>query len=199
MATEEAFPNEEAATPAKERKTGSKWVSYVIETAIIIVAIVLVYILRREVYETAIITSGSMQPTLFKDDRAVVDHRRSLQGQWRRGDIVLVNAPESWGENDQMLVKRIIGMPGENLEIRNGQVWVNGKQLVENYTNAALDAEMFGPFHLGATEYFVMGDNRPNSEDSRIHGPIDGKYLHGRFTLVVAPFDHIGRVRPPSY
>lgn len=190
----------EAIDAAPDEKKSSKWLSCLIEAAIILVAVVLVWLLRTHVYETAIVTSGSMQPTLYKDDRALVDHRASLHGHWRRGDVVIFNGPPAWGDNDdQMLVKRVIGLPGENIELKNGQVFIDGRQLTETYIKEPMEADSFGPFHLGATQYFVMGDNRRNSEDSRINGPVDDKYMHGRFTVVVAPLAHAGRMPLPEY
>lgn len=189
----ESSPTSEA--PRQKRFT---LVGCIIEAAILIVAVVIIYLLRVGVFETAIVTSGSMEPTLYKDDRVLVDHRATLHDQWKRGNILLFKSTGDWGEDTQLITKRIIGLPGEDWEIRNGDVYINGKLLAEKYLKEAPEAENYSG-HLGSDQYFVMGDNRRNSEDSRVHGPIEDKDIEGRVLYVVAPLSRWGRVPDPGY
>jgi signal peptidase I len=195
------------ATGSSATKKGNKWVSLAIETAILVVALVISLAIRFGVYESAIVISRSMEPTLLVNDRLIVDHRLSLAGTWRRGDIILFDAPPWWGEdaNDggtpMQLVKRIVGMPGETVDVTaDGNVYINvaAKPLHEPYV------EKIAPTHpahvqLGEAQYFVMGDNRPNSDDSRRNGPINDENIHGRIVRIFWPLARSGAVSPPNY
>ncbi len=165
---------------------GAKWLSWVIEIAIIVVVVLLAVLVRQGLYDVAIVTSRSMEPTLTVGDRVVFDHRQSLYGQWQRGDIVFFDPPESWLSDDpSVLVKRIIGLPGETIEVRGGQVLVND---VEIKAGAQTDPEdNVPPLKLTEDQYFVMGDNRRNSADSRVNGPIAKSDIRGRATIRLWP------------
>lgn len=185
-------------------KTASnKTLAYVIDGAVLIVALLLFWALRVGVYESAIIISGSMSPTLEVGDRLLVDHRDSWHGKWRRGDIVTFTPPPSWAaanSEGEQYVKRIIGLPGETVEVNAGQTTIDGKPLAEPYlTLAPSPVETPVSFTLGADQYFVMGDNRPNSEDARDHGPISDSDIHGRAVRILGPWNHMGAVRSPDY
>ena len=164
-----------------------------LEGGILIVALVFGLILRLYAYEGALITSRSMAPTLSRGDYLLIDHRAALRGTWKRGEIVFFNAPASWGLEKQTLVKRIIALPGETVAVFNGVVLVNGQPLKEPYLKPH-DADDFFPIRLGQNEYFVMGDNRDFSEDSRDFGPISEKEIRGRIVTRLWPISVIGTV-----
>ena len=190
--TGEATPE----TPA----VSSKWVTYAIEGAILMLALILGLLIRAGVYETVLIPSASMEPTLKIGDRMLVDHRNSLHGRWRRGDIITFHPPESWQDPDQdLLVKRIIGLPGETVDIYQGKVYINGKELQENYLQAPMDPDDPIQLSLVPGQYFVMGDNRNNSDDSRDHGPVPEQDIRGRAVRLLAPFSRMGALPPPNY
>ena len=164
----------------------SKTLTRILEGIILVMALVLGLAIRFGVYETAIVVSSSMEPTLLVDDRILVDHRKSLSGTWQRGDIVFFSPPPSWtgGESEdigELLVKRVVGLPGETVSSLGGQIWVNRRPLDEPYLSRKIDRQT-PPLSvvLGPNEYFVAGDNRDNSEDSRILGPIPNEVIHGR-------------------
>ncbi len=184
------------ANPSKPSSGGhsSKFLTRLIEGVILILAVVLGLMIRGGLYQTMTVISGSMQPTIEINDRVLIDRRQSLHGNWRRGDILLFKEPESWGGGEDMLTKRIIGLPGETVVVRLGRLYINDVALPEPYLSGAPEAEMYGPFILKAGQYFVMGDNRNNSEDSRDHGPINENDILGRAALRLWPLSRFGHV-----
>ena len=97
-----------------------------------------------------------------------------------RADIVVFHYP---AEPSKSYIKRIIGLPNEELEIRDGKVLINGQSITEPYVDARnnLSARPYGPLKIPADNYFVMGDNRDNSNDSRSWGPLPRKFIYGQF------------------
>ena len=187
------------ATP-KTPEVSSKWVTYAIEGAILTLAVILGLLIRAGVYETVLIPSGSMEPTLKTGDRLLIDHRNSLHGRWRRGDIITFHPPESWNDpNQDLLVKRMIGLPGETVDIYQGKVYINGKELQENYLKEPMQADDPIQLSLGPGQYFAMGDNRNNSSDSRHNGPVLEQDIRGRAIRILAPFSRMGALPRPQY
>jgi signal peptidase I len=178
---------------------GNKTLTYAIEGAILVLALLLGLLIRFGVYETAIVTSDSMRPTLARNDRLLIDHRNSLHGKWQRGDMVIFEPPSSWSDESDTYIKRIVGLPGETVEIRGGQVWINGRQLQENYINGAPEPEHLQPFQLPPGQYWVMGDNRNNSFDSRRAGPLPDASILGRAVYRLGPLGRTGGLPAPSY
>ena len=194
---------------ATVKKSSSKWVTIAIEVAIVVVAVLLGIALRVGVYHTAIVTSGSMESTLQVSDRMLIDHRASLHNQWQRGDIVLFNEPQSWQqtaspdaipeEEGGELVKRVVGLPGETVDIYDNLVYINSKVLSEPYVKEAMTENENRRFILTPGQYFVMGDNRNNSDDSRFHGPIEDNDIIGRAVRLVGPWGRFGVLPLPDY
>ena len=165
----------------KESKArgSNKWLRWLLEAAIIVFVVLLMVVVRLKIYNIAIPISGSMEPTLQVGDRIVYDHRASIQGQWQRGDIVFFKPPASWQDADgDLLVKRIVGLPNETIAIRGGHVSVDNQEIKAGTVEDGDDN--FMPFKLDQDEYFVLGDNRGNSDDSRRHGPIKSQDIEGR-------------------
>ena len=118
------------------------------------------------------VPSGSMEQTIIIDNK-VVAYRYAYQfGKPERGDIVVFPYPDNEKVN---YIKRIIGLPGETIEGRDGYIYLNGKLLKESYVTELLDSD-FGPCEIPEGSYFMMGDNRNHSEDSR---DWDHKYVAG--------------------
>jgi signal peptidase I len=168
--------------PPKKEATelaSNKWLTWLIEAAIILLAVVVVVIVRVKIYNVSIVISRSMEPTLHVGDRLVFDHRASIQGQWKRGDIVFFEPPSTWQDAEgDLLVKRIIALPNETISIRAGHVYVDNQEIKAGMVEDADDNLV--PRRLGTDEYFVIGDNRSNSDDSRNHGPIRKGDIRGR-------------------
>src|SRR5919202_6949041 len=133
---------------------------------ILLVTFALVFgFVRPFVVEAFYIPSESMVPTLEIGDRVFVNKFVYRFSEPRRGDIVVFKSIE--GENDD-LIKRIVGVPGDEVELRNGLLFVNGERYRERYVNKEFpDDSFFGPITVPEGKVFVMGDNRANSRDSR--------------------------------
>ena len=132
-------------------------------------------------YRTFSIPSESMEPTIRRGDQILVDMYYFHNHKPARSDVVVIQRPKI------LVIKRIIGLPGDTIEGREGTVLVNGKDLSEPYmllsTSKSLESSRnFGPTQLIAGEYFVLGDNRDNSLDSRYpeFGPVPLKTIIGR-------------------
>ena len=146
-------------------------------------------LIQGTLVQARVIPSGSMERTLLVGDHLLVSrlgydagvpftgwHVR-LWREPRRQQVVIFRAPFA-GSPDY--VKRLIGLPGDRLEIRDGAVWINGQRLAEPYLEAPLNpVERFGPVTVPADSYFVMGDNRANSYDSRYWGFLPRSALVG--------------------
>lgn len=170
------------------------WLARALEIGILVLGVALVMLIRLAWLETAIVTSGSMEPTLRINDRLLVDHRASLRGTWAHGDVVLFDAPESWSGAGETLVKRVVALPGETVEVRAGGVVLNGTPIAEPYlpqapppSDAEPDALASPPRKLGPDEYWVMGDNRWNSDDSRSNGPLPESAIRGHLLRILLP------------
>jgi signal peptidase I len=156
---------------------------------VLLVALGVAVAMRTYVVQTFYIPSGSMEPTLDIGDRILVDKLSYHLHAVHRGDIIVFARPPGEtlepGVND--LVKRVIGLPGETISAKGGQVYINGKLLPEPWLPKGVVTSNFGPVHIPKGYYFVMGDNRPFSSDSRVFGPISGKLIVGRVVARIWP------------
>jgi signal peptidase I len=179
----------EAAPAADEKKHGRA----VLEWGILLAAaVVIAIVVKTFLFQPFYIPSESMSPTLEKGDRVLVNKLSYRLHDPRRGDVVVFSAPEvEKREGYDDLVKRIVGLPGDTVEGRAGHVYIDGKRLAEPYLHGVETGD-FGPKHLGANSYFMMGDNRPDSKDSRSFGPIKRSKIVGRAFLVFWPLDRLG-------
>jgi signal peptidase I len=137
------------------------------------------FLMHRYVYAIYIIEGSSMCPALNDGDTALVNMLARQLGTLDRGEIVLVRD----GRFQEYATKRIVGLPGERIDFRENQVFVDGKPLPEPYLRKQTMTESEVPtFQLGKDEYFVLGDNRVESYDSRIYGPVPKKAIMGSYT-----------------
>ena len=172
----------------------------------IVIAVILALFIRTFIVQAFKIPTGSMENNLLVGDHLLVNKfvfgpsessiERMLLPETavKRGDVVVFKYPE---EPDRDFIKRVIGLPGETLELRHKQVYINGRPLDEPYVHflvppsthaqefAAYDVrEQFGPVTVPDDKYFVMGDNRDNSQDSRYWGFLPRDYIKGKALLV---------------
>ena len=140
------------------------------------------YAANHRVY---VVPSGSMAPAILPGDRVLVELRDAPPA---RGEIWLVQGPTS------ALVKRVIGRPGETIEVRDDRVWIDGEPLDEPYLIAPTGGTM-PPLRLGPDQYFLMGDTRGISLDSRTFGPVQAGKLFGRVEYRCWPSNRLGAIR----
>jgi signal peptidase I len=192
-----AAPDQVPGTPAPapappERKRRS--VRVAIEWgAILVVAVLAAILIRSFVVQPFYIPSGSMEPTLNVGDRVLVNKLSYDLHAVHRGDIVVFKKPPTDttpGVKD--LIKRVIGLPGESISGRDGHVFINGHELAEPWLPKGVTTAPFPSTFIPQGDYFMMGDNRGDSADSRIIGPIPKSLFIGRAFLRVWPLSRIG-------
>ncbi len=183
----------------------------------IVFVLVMVIIIRFFVGEIRWIPSGSMKPTFVEGDRIVVERFSRFYKTPNRGDVMVFYPPFTELKNtpwklfsrltgffckDVAYIKRVIGMPGDTLEVKidstgAGYVYINGEKLDEPYVKSVYDyslctERMFcGPIKLKEDEYFMMGDNRGNSQDSRYWGTLKQDRFIGRAVFLFWPLSRI--------
>ncbi|EFQ23254.1 signal peptidase I [Aminomonas paucivorans DSM 12260] len=173
------------------RDMAKPWWREALET--ILWALVLALVLRTFVVQAFWIPSGSMIPTLDPGDRVLVlkfwYHLPSVDP--KRGNLVVFKYPV---DPRRDFVKRIIGLPGETVELREGKVYVNGVQIDEPYVVNS-DTYTMAATEVPKDSYFCMGDNRPNSQDSRFWGFVPRNFLKGPVVFRYWPLTRIGLPR----
>ena len=171
---------------------------------LIIAALVIAVLIKAFLFQAFYIPSDSMVPTLQKNDRVIVNKLSYHLHAVHRGDIVVFTTPK--GPDGQPidptikdLVKRVIGLPGEVISAKNDQILIDGKVLHEPYLPkgtvsdcTSFATQCFPTGKIPANEYFVMGDNRSNSRDSRYFGPIPKHEIVGRVFVRVWPLKRLG-------
>jgi signal peptidase I len=165
--------------------------------AVLVVALVLAFGVRTYVAQMFFIPSGSMLPTLQVGERIVVDKLSYRLHPVHRGDIVVFRKPPLEQADYSDLVKRVIGLPGDTVSAVDGRIYIDGKPLSEPWLPQPLPVtapsplpqafSLSRPYTVPAGEYFVMGDNRTDSEDSRYFGPISGHLIVGKMVFEVWP------------
>ena len=186
----------------KEKSTArviAEWV------AVLAGALVLALVLRSVLFQAYYIRFTSMEPTLGNGDRVLVNKLGYDIGDVDRGDLVVFERPLGVsGRQEDDLIKRVIALPGEVIAFVEGDVYIDGRRLYEPYlrssgiTNgkmpSACAAIVDDGCLIGAGEVFVMGDNRPNSTDSRTFGPISEDLIVGHAFLRLWPMTDFGRL-----
>jgi signal peptidase I len=175
----------------------------------LIIAVILALFVRTWVFQAFKIPTGSMEPNLLIGDHLIVNKmifspaetfiERALlpRRDIRRGDIIVFKYPE---EPERDFIKRVIGLPGDRLELRRKTVYINGEPLAEPYAHLAEPAsqsagvtgdlrEFYGPVTVPAGQYFMMGDNRDFSQDSRYWGLLPAHYVKGKALFIYFSFE----------
>ena len=175
--------------PTQERESGP-WLRDLLETLVLALFLFLVANTLTSRYE---VRSISMQPTLYEGQYLVVSKIAYWFHTPTRGDIVVLDPPKS--QSDIPYIKRVVGLPGEHIQIRDGRVWIDGVALNEPYVSGpTIYAD---DFVLGPDEYLVLGDNRNNSSDSHIWGALPRDHIIGKTIFRYWPLEKWGTM--PTY
>lgn len=159
--------------------TKSKFFNEIIEWAgVIIAAVVFSLFINFCIIVNAVVPTSSMETTIMAGDRVIGLRLSYAFSEPERGDVVIFKYPDN---EDILYIKRIIGMPGDTVEVADGLVYINGKVLREPYLNVVTEGN-FGPYKVPEESYFMMGDNRNNSADSRFwkHTFLDRDKIEGK-------------------
>ena len=175
---------------ARNRRLAIEW------TVLIVAALVIAFLIKTFLFQAFFIPSESMVPTLKVGDRVLVNKLSYDLHDVHRGDIIVFKTPPGQDDGVNDLVKRVIGLPGETVEFRDGSVFINGKQLDEHYlpdgTVTAPTCGVATSVTVPAGHYWVMGDNRTQSKDSRCFGAIPKGDIVGRAFFRFWPLSRIG-------
>lgn len=170
---------------------------------ILIIALVIIVPFRTFVAEPFVVSGSSMLPNYHNGDYLIIDRLSYITGSPRRGDVIVLRYPK---DTSQFFIKRVIGLPGETVKLAQGHVVIintehpQGLQLNESYLINPV--ETFGktdPTTLGSGEFFVLGDNRTASSDSRVWGILPRDDIVGRVWARIFHFNEAGFIKTPTY
>lgn len=164
-------------------KKDSKIIKFIKELIPYVIILIVVVVIRTYFFTPIMVSGPSMQPTLDGGEIMILNKMDNIE----RFDIVVVDI------KSEDIIKRVIAMPGETIACENGIIYVNGKKQDEKYSQGS--TYDFEKVTLEDDEYFVMGDNREDSLDSRVLGEINRKNIKGTAKLVLFPFNKIGMVK----
>jgi signal peptidase I len=160
------------------------------------VALGLAIVVMIFLYQPVKVEGTSMNPLLSDQERIFINKFVYHFEPIERGDVIVFWYPL---DRSKSFIKRVVGLPGESIEIRDGHVYINGQELADQYVPAGyLDGSTYAPHHVPADDYFVMGDHRDSSNDSRVFGPVPRQFIYGKAVFAYWPADHFGSLTSTS-
>lgn len=160
------------------------------------VALGLAVVVMIFLYQPVKVEGTSMNPLLSDQERIFINKFVYHFEPIDRGDVVVFWYPL---DRSKSFIKRVVGLPGETIQIKAGDVYVDGKELPDQYVPSSyLDGSSFGPRRIPPDSYFVMGDHRDSSNDSRVFGPVPRQYIYGKAVFAYWPVDHFGSLTSSS-
>jgi len=178
-----------------EQQTKTNWGNAARELVETVLLTLVIFFMIRFAIENYRIEGYSMEPNFHDGQFLLVNKIQYLLAPPQRGDVIIFRYPLNPKKN---FIKRVIGLPGETVEIRAGKVFVDGERINEEYPFNFADYD-YGPITVGEDEYFVLGDNRPESSDSHSWGLLPTKDLIGKAWVSYWPPDEWGVVPHFSY
>ncbi|MFA5107824.1 MAG: signal peptidase I [Patescibacteria group bacterium] len=169
---------------------------------VIVISLAIIIPVRYFLIQPFYVKGASMEPTFYDNQYLVIDEISYRFSKPERGDIIVFRYPQNLS---QFFIKRVIGLPGETIQIRNGLITIKNSQaplgevLQECDYLGDLNTSGTETVTLGSDEYYVLGDNRPESLDSRRIGPIAKKYIVGRTWIRAWPFNSWTVFHQPDY
>ncbi len=178
-----------------EEKKNSFWAETWDFIRTLVISMVCVFLVAHFLVRPIRVQGNSMYPTLESESIGLANVLGVEMGDLKRFDIAIIYLPEK----KEYLVKRIIGLPGETVSYQDGQLFINGEALQEPFLNQDYIAQWgdqfmsdVEPVTLGSDEYYCLGDNRPNSRDSRYYGPFAKSHIIAKGALIIWPFSEFG-------
>ncbi len=168
-------------------------------TKVVVIALLIVLPIRYFLFQPFLVKGESMEPNFGTGDYLIIDQLSYRIREPQRGEVVVFKYPHL---PSQRYIKRIVGLPGETVEIKDGKLTISGAQLDEStyLSNLAYtDQREFKIITLSENEYFVLGDNRIASSDSRVWGPLPRENIIGRVFVRAWPVAALAKIEPPSY
>ncbi len=164
---------------------------------VVLISLAIILPIRYFLIQPFYVEGASMEPNFYSKEYLIVDEISYRFHPPQRGEVVVLRNPQNLS---QFYIKRIIGLPGERIKMLNGTVYINDTELKETYLSSVYATQASMPEQtLAQGEYFVMGDNRANSLDSRILGPVPANDLIGRVWVRGWPFTRISLFGTPQY
>ncbi|MDD7370441.1 MAG: signal peptidase I [Firmicutes bacterium] len=172
----------------KDKKAALMWV-FEIAVVLLLAAVVSIFFCQSVVMQ-----EGSMEPTLKTGQEFLINKVSYKLGEPKRGDIIVFKKDAK--EHSSLHIKRIVGLPGEKIQIKDGVLYIDGKAYKEEYPQISNPGLAEQQITLGKNEYFVLGDNRNNSEDSRFAevGNVKLKYIEGKLWLRIHPLKELALI-----
>lgn len=183
-------PERESSSPPRRRSRLWRRVRDLLET--IIPAILIAILINIFIGQATRVDGQSMEPNLHADQRLVVEKISYRFHAPQRFDIVVIKPPS---QGNELLIKRLIGLPGERIDIRDGHVYIDGEMLEEPYLTQQTQSGRHDRLTVPPLHVYVLGDNRNHSNDSRSFGPVPIEDVVGRAWLSYWPPDQVGIVR----
>jgi len=182
-------PSDSASAPPLRRELRS-W------TRDLAIALGLAIVVMIFLYQPVKVEGTSMNPLLSDQERIFINKFVYRFEPIERGDVVVFWYPL---DRSKSFIKRVVGLPGETIEIRMGHVYINGRELEDQFVPAGyLDGSNSASRRIPSDSYFVMGDHRDSSNDSRVFGPVARQYIYGKAVFAYWPVDHFGSLSTPS-
>jgi signal peptidase I len=184
----EATPSEESKNGAASSRTHLRlWVRD------FIISVMASFFIITFLYQPVKVEGTSMQPELRDQDRLFINKFAYSFEKISRGDVVVFYYPR---DTQKSYIKRVIALPGDDIRIDDGRVYVNGQRVDESYVPRRFrDSRSMANMIVPPDEYFVMGDHRSISSDSRDFGPVTRKLIYGKAAFIYWPADNVGVVR----
>lgn len=186
---------EENPVPAPTGHRGRSLMKEVVEVLLtLLMAFLVAQAVRTWVIQPFVVPTGSMLPTIQLHDQVLANKFIYRFGPIKRGDIIVLDDPT--GQVDT-LIKRVIATGGENIDLRDGKVWIDGEPLDEPYTygQPSLRGPLSMPREIPEGAVWVMGDNRTQSQDSRWFGAVDRSMVRGQAFFTYWPLERLGTLR----
>ena len=196
-------PQPEPSTPTSRRRAGLGCLLELVET--LVLTLVIFFVVQNFVAQPFQVKGDSMEHSFEPDDYVLVDKLSPHWDPYSRGDVVVLQPPEGWAVEKTPFIKRVIGVGGDTIEVKDGLVYVNGTALDEPYLFEDADGTRQATMSdepqwvVPANDIFVMGDHRQQSADSRLFGPIPVTSVLGRAVIRYWPLAAFGTIQSPTY